>query len=273
MKLGFVAFPKPPEEYLDFAVEHGFEHMEIDLFGPQQWLSKFHTARIRTLKRQIEERSLTVSFHAPYTLNLSDFIPEIRAANVQYVERLLNVACNLGAKWVTVHPGYGIGIPTLDWIRSKAMEGLKHSLDRLLLIAEKLQVPIALENINPAQPKSEILFLLDKAEEVKQLLSEYNSPMLKFCMDVGHAEISSGFTSFWAVVKERCIAMHVHDNDTYQDLHLVPGNGSINWHEVLTTLQRDGFEGVLNVELFLDEHKVAAKKFLEAILKGRGHAS
>ncbi|MCS7263508.1 MAG: sugar phosphate isomerase/epimerase [Armatimonadetes bacterium] len=266
MKLGFVAFPKPPEDYLDFAVEHGFEHMEIDLFGPQQWLGRFHSNRILSLRRQLEERGLTVSFHAPYTLNLADFVPEIRAANVRYVERLLNVACELGAKWATVHPGYGIGIPTLEWVRSKAVDGLKHSLDRLLPIAEKLQVPIALENLNPSQPKSEIVFLLDSVKEVNQLLNEYDSPALKICLDVGHAEVADGFPAFWSAVKGRCVAMHIHDNDCHIDLHLVPGNGSINWREIFAILRKDEFKGVLNVELFLDEHKAAAKKFLDSIL-------
>ncbi len=265
--MGFVAFPKPPEDYLDFAVENGFEHMEIDLFGPQQWLSRFHASRIRALRKQIEERRLTVSFHAPYSLNLSDFVPEVRVAAVQYVERLLQVACDLGAKWLTVHPGYGIGIPTLDWIRKKAMDGLQRSLDRLLPIAEKLQIPIAFENINPSQPKSEIVFLLDKPEELEWLLRERNSPALKVCLDVGHAEVSRSFFAFWSVAKERCIALHIHDNDLQTDLHLVPGKGGINWREILTVICSDNFKGALNVELFLDQDKITAKKFLDGVLK------
>lgn len=267
MKLGFVAFPKPPENYFDFAVEHGFEHMEIDLFGTQQWLSRFHSARVRNLKRQIEEHNLTTSFHAPYPLNLSDFVPEVRVAAVRYVERLLQVACELGAKWVTVHPGYGIGIPTLEWVRSKAIECLKRSLDRLLPIAERLQVPIALENLNPSQPGSEIVFLLDNPDELAKILMEQNSPALKVCLDVGHAEIAGGFYAFWSVVKGKCVALHIHDNDCRADLHLVPGRGRINWQEILAMLCSDNFKGALNVELFLDEHKVEAKKFLEGILR------
>lgn len=270
MKWGFVAFPKPPEDYLDFAVEHDFKHMEIDLFSPQQWLSRFHTSRIRSLRQKIEERGLTVSFHAPYSLNLADFLPEIRAAAVRYIERLLQVASDLGAKWVTVHPGYGLGIPTLEWVRTKAMDGLRRSLDRLIPIAERLQVPLALENLIPVAPESEVVFLMDKPEELERLLNEYPSPALKVCIDVGHAEVSGGFRAFWAIAKERCVALHTHDNDTRMDLHLVPGEGCINWLEILSTLRKESFQGAVNVELFLDEHKVAAKRYLEKVWESVG---
>lgn len=270
MRWGFVAFPKPPEDYLDFAVEHGFKHMEIDLFNPQQWLSRFHAARIRSLRRQIEMRGLTVSFHTPYSLNLADFLPEIRASAVRYAERLLQVANDLGAEWVTVHPGYGLGIPTLEWVRAKAMDELKRSLDRLIPIAERLNVPLALENLVPVFPESEVVFLLDSAEELKRLLNEYPSPALKVCIDVGHAEVSEGFHAFWAVAKERCVALHMHDNNSHIDLHLVPGNGNIDWRKILSTLREDDFQGAVNVELFLDEHKVAAKRYLERIWESIG---
>jgi sugar phosphate isomerase/epimerase len=268
VRWGFVAFPKPPEDYLNFAVEHGFSHMEIDLFAPQQWLSRFHSMRTRKLRQQLEALGLTSSFHAPYPLNLADFIPEVRAAAVKYVERLLQVACELGAKWVTVHPGYGLGIPTLEWVRAKAMDNLKRSLDRLLPLAEQLQVPLALENINPVPKDSEIVFLLDSAEELGRLLSEFPSPALKVCIDVGHAEVSDGFSAFWSAAQNRCVALHVHDNDTRSDLHLVPGTGSINWQSVLSTLRDGGFDGTINVELFPDEHKVAAKRYLEKVWAG-----
>jgi len=268
VRWGFVAFPKPPEDYLDFAVEHGFKHMEIDLFAPQQWLSRFHAARVCSLRRRIEGLGLTVSFHAPYPLNLADFLPEVRSAAVRYTERLLQVASDLGAEWVTVHPGYGVGIPTLEWIRSKAMDGLRRSLDRLLPIAERLQVPLAVENLTPVSPESEIVFLLDSPEELSRLLREYPSPALKVCIDVGHAEVSKGFSAFWSVAKDRCVALHIHDNDSHTDLHLVPGNGNIDWRKILSVLRNDGFKGALNVELFLDEHKVAAKRYLEGVWEG-----
>jgi len=270
VRWGFVAFPKPPEDYLDFAVEHGFKHMEIDLFNPQQWLSRFHAARIRSLRQQIEMRGLTVSFHTPYSLNLADFLPEIRTAAVRYAERLLQVANDLGAEWVTVHPGYGLGIPTLEWVRAKAMDELKRSLDRLIPIAERLNVPLALENLVPVFPESEVVFLLDSAEELKRLLNEYPSPALKVCIDVGHAEVSEGFHAFWAVAKERCVALHMHDNNSHIDLHLVPGNGNIDWRKILSTLREDDFQGAVNVELFLDEHKIAAKRYLERIWESIG---
>ncbi len=267
MRWGFVAFPNPPEDYLPFAIEHGFAHMEIDLFSPMQWLERFHAARVRILRRQAEAIGITLSLHTAYTLNLADFLPEIRAAAVRYVERLLHVASELGALWVTVHPGYGIGIPTLNWVRAKALDGLKWSLERLLPLSERMQVPLALENINPAPPGSEIVFLLDSASEMHHVLTAFPSSYLKVCLDVGHAVVADGFQAYWAVVRERCVAVHIHDNDTHDDLHLIPGEGAIDWDEVVETLFLDHFDGALCVELYLDEHKALAKRFLEGVVE------
>ncbi len=265
MRWGFVAFPRVPEEYLSFAIEHGFEHMEIDLFSPHQWLERFHKSRLRSLRQKLEAANLTVSFHTPYVLNLADFLPESRAAAVRYMERLLQVAQEIGSQWITVHPGYGIGIPTLDWLRAKALDGLRWSLERLLPLAERVGVPLALENINPTGKGSQIVFLLDNPTELARLLHEFPSPQLKVCLDVGHAAVADGFASFWSVVRHRCVALHAHDNDSHDDLHLVPGQGSIDWEQVMSLLAQDGFNGVINVELYLDEHKVAAKRFLETV--------
>ncbi|MEZ8221199.1 hypothetical protein GG496_001369, partial [Candidatus Fervidibacteria bacterium JGI MDM2 JNZ-1-D12] len=69
---------------------------------------------------------------------------------------------------------------------------------------------------------------------------------------------------------ERCVALHMHDNNSHIDLHLVPGNGNIDWRKILSTLREDDFQGAVNVELFLDEHKVAAKRYLERIWESIG---
>jgi len=269
VKLGFVAFPKPPEDYIPFAAENGFAHMEIDLFSPPQWLERFHRRRVQALRQQLASAGLTVSFHAAYVLNLADYLPEIRAAAVRYMERLLSVANDLGATWVTVHPGYGVGIPTLAWVRSLALDCLRWSLERLLPIAERLQMPLALENINPAPPGSEIVFLLDTPGELAQILSEFPSPMLAVCLDVGHAAVSEGFAPYWSVAQNRCVGLHVHDNDGHDDLHLVPGKGVINWQEVITALRQSGFSGAINIELYDDADKVAGKEFLGRLIGTR----
>jgi sugar phosphate isomerase/epimerase len=266
VKLGFVAFPRPPEEYVAFAVDNGFAHLEIDLFSPAQWVERFHQARIAALRHQLDSAGLTASFHAAYVLNLADCLPETRAAAVRYVERVLHVAHALGAQWVTVHPGYGVGIPTLSWVRNLALDCLRWSLERLLPIAERLQVRLALENINPAPPGSEIVFLLDSPNEMAQILREFASPMLAVCLDVGHAAVADGFAAYWAVAGDRCVGLHVHDNDGRDDLHQVPGEGVIDWQGIVAVLKRAAFAGAICVELYDDADKIAAKRYLERLI-------
>ncbi|MCS7224639.1 MAG: sugar phosphate isomerase/epimerase [Armatimonadetes bacterium] len=266
MRPGLVAFPKPPEEYIAFAVQHGASHLEIDLFGPDQWLERFHSARVRELRRLVQQAGLTCSFHTPYVLNLADYLPYIRARAVEYVTHLLRIAGEADALWVTVHPGYGIGIPTLDWVRSKALDSLRRSLDFLLPFAEKLKVPLALENVSPSPPGSEIIFLLDSPEEMAQVLNKASSPYLKVCLDVGHAVVSGDLREFLRVCKDRLVGAHIHDNDGKDDLHLVPGQGVINWQQVLSEFLNAGFNGVLNIEVYDDTDKAKGLCFLKRLI-------
>ncbi len=271
MKLGFVAFPSPPEEYISLAAAQGANHLEIDLFGPAQWLELFHAARIRDLAKRLEDAGLTCSFHTPYVLNLADYLPSVRRSAVEYMIRLLNVAKATGALWVTCHPGYGLGIPTLNWVRPRAVDCLKRSLEILLPLAEKLKLPIALENINPSVKGSQIVHLMDHPDEMAGLFKAFPSDSLRACIDIGHARLSGDWTAFLQDWRDRCIAFHIHDNDGVQDLHLVPGKGVIDWQKVLRLLIDTTPNAALNVELFSDDDKVDALEYLKGVLEALGH--
>lgn len=48
--------------------------------------------------------------------------------------------------------------------------------------------------------------------------------------------------------KDRIFAVHLHDNDKTDDLHLLPFEGTINWEETLYNLKQANFNGHITLE-------------------------
>ena len=270
MKLGLVAFPNPVEQYVEFAADNGFEHMEIDFYSTPQWLEKFTASRIRQLRGMFEEIEISISFHVPYTLNLAEPLPFLRTAVMKYFERVLQIAVELNAQWVCVHPGYAIGLPQLPWIRSEALNRLRESLEHLLPRCEALNIPIALENVNPLPPKGELVLLGDNLPEMQRVLEEFNTPFLRMVLDVGHANTAEGPVMYIERLHQFIIGTHIHDNSGMGDEHLPLGEGTMPWDEMVEAFKSVNFSGPLNVELFDDADKLKGKHFLMELLERHG---
>jgi sugar phosphate isomerase/epimerase len=50
------------------------------------------------------------------------------------------------------------------------------------------------------------------------------------------------------------IATHISDNDGSGDQHRTPGNGSIDWPEVVRALREAGYTGLFNLEIPGERH-------------------
>ncbi|MCS7253151.1 MAG: sugar phosphate isomerase/epimerase [Armatimonadota bacterium] len=270
MKVGIVAFPNEIESYITWACINGFEHIEIDLYSEPQRLERFHGWRIRCLQNLLCQTNMSVSLHAPYTLNLAEPLPYLRTCVFKYVERLMWLADSIGALWVCVHPGYAIGIPSLVHLRAEALERSYDSIEHLLKLCERYGVTLALENLNPIPLDGELIFLCDNLLEMQRTLERFNTPRLRMVLDAGHANTAEGVVEYVHKLHQFIVGIHVHDNDGAHDSHSLPGDGTLPWDEFISALKLVGFSGPLNVELFDDKHKLEAKSFIERLLQKHG---
>ena len=49
--------------------------------------------------------------------------------------------------------------------------------------------------------------------------------------------------------KNRIFAVHLHDNDQSDDLHLLPFDGTLNWNETIRKLKESNYEGPVTLEI------------------------
>ena len=77
---------------------------------------------------------------------------------------------------------------------------------------------------------------------------------LGICLDTGHLHIrrehNQSQADFIRIAGKRLKALHIADNDTTSDMHLMPyGRGTIDWTEVMTSLRDVGYNRLFNLEI------------------------
>lgn len=94
--------------------------------------------------------------------------------------------------------------------------------------------------------------LNDTADDLLRIIHAINSPNLGICLDTGHLNISEDKDqgAFIRKAGDYLKALHIADNDTTCDQHLMPfGRGTVKFNEVLPALQEIGYNGLFNFEI------------------------
>ena len=182
--------------------------------------------------------------HAPTSLRAG----EPRADRV--LAGALSYAAECGAEQVVYH-ARGV----IEGAGSAELLGAEQtSLTELAPLAERLGITIALENLAPVYPGPELLSAIPSS--LRALAQRIDSPAVRLCLDVGHANVTAGLrrTSLRGLLEpalDMVGVFHLHDNlgarwrdaperpelDPLRlDLHLAPGRGTLAWEEIGETL-------------------------------------
>ena len=111
-------------------------------------------------------------------------------------------------------------------------------LKRVLGYSRKLNVPLAIENINQQK------IFLETMEHFKD--EEY----MKMCYDSGHNHTFDPDYDFFEKFSDKIIALHLHDNDGTADQHTLNKFGTTDWKWLAKKLAHTGIEN-LDYELLL----------------------
>ena len=204
------------------------------------------------LQQEIQAAGLSfMDAHGPF-MGISDLCyPEGKSSQMLLLRHLacLNIAADFGIKTYTLHSGGDFRFPAYS--EAQLMDEIRRKLDVLLPEAEKRKIVICLENGMPKLCWPNRLLILK---------NDYPTPYLGFCYDSGHANImdhgreipdslprrnyaGTGYEPEWedhALEKmlPHVVNCHLHDNNGLQDQHLLPGEGTIDWHHTMSLLHR-----------------------------------
>lgn len=157
-----------------------------------------------------------------------------RLAGVELVQNRLEMTAELGGQSVVMH------IPNLpaELETTPECDQLRRSMDALVPTVRRLGVRLAVENM----PNEDFRLL-------RKLLAAYGPEVLGICYDCGHGNIDQrrGLDHL-ETVKDRLVAMHLHDNDGTGDRHWVPFTGTVDFARLSGILARSGYRGCISME-------------------------
>lgn len=211
---------------------------------------------VRQVKRLCEEIGLSVfQAHATWQQNIGE--------NFRYeppyevYERTMEACQILGCRNLIFHP-----LRQPDRVDSRALRQRIHDYNirwfhDLLPAAERYDVVINLENTfdsHHTQKPGDDPYPYTTAQDMLDLMHDIGSSRVAICLDTGHANISAqDIPSMIRAFRSDLATVHLNDNygyisPVYEDLHLFPGCGRIEWSEVFRALQDVRFRGYYNLE-------------------------
>ena len=178
--------------------------------------------------------------HAPIDMVEEDSF-DISCRNYKNVLRSIEYAAYIGAKNIIIHL-----ICTKN--RGDLYRYNREYYKSLEPYAEKFGIKIAVEN-DFERRNGKVLPVLDYPEEYGEFIEKLDSDWLVGCIDIGHAAMFNDPAEFVLKTNGSFIkALHVHDNDLIEDLHLFPLTGQINWYALCDALKKVNYTGDFTFE-------------------------
>lgn len=243
-------------------------------------LDKDEVARVRALAED-HGLELTVETGSRYLLDarkkhfptLLEDDPRERARRVDFLERCVDLAAELGASCVSFWSGAAPDGSTGDGGggREELWQRLAAGASAVLARAREQGVALAFE----PEPGMFVARPAGYEELVTRLGAQGDE--LGLCLDVGHC-LCTGDLPVERVIErlaQRLVVVHLDDIAGGVHEHLMFGEGELDLAATLDALLRVGFDGVAAVELARDSHRApeaarAAMAHLRAALAGGG---
>ena len=182
-KYGFNVFADEAEESIAFAAENNLCCVELNFSVKESPIEILTEKKIESIKNTASEKGITLGFHIPYTVNISDIIPSLRKKSIKELRQYVQLANLIGARVITIHPGIFYWFPIEKMMRERALNRLVKALKELVVVCEELDVKIALENLVPIPQGSEFFFLGDNVLDFEFIFNELDSDCIGFCLD------------------------------------------------------------------------------------------
>lgn len=108
-------------------------------------------------------------------------------------------------------------------------------LQKVVDYAEKLNIKIAFEN-------TKIFGYLE------YIFDHIKNQNIGICFDIGHCHAFFNDKFSFDKFSGRIFAVHLHDNDRSDDLHLLPFDGDIDWNYFIDELKNANYNGPVTLE-------------------------
>jgi sugar phosphate isomerase/epimerase len=257
-RIGYDSGATPVEDTLAWASEHDFHYIDFNADRPPNILTNWSDERVRAVRQDCERHDIHLGLHTQSSINVAEYAPYLSEAVDEYLRANIDLAVRLGCDWVEVHAGYHFS--------SNRQDRMASAIDRLKRTAEYAQragMQLMMENLNFEPGDAEVHYLAHNIEECRYFFSAIDSSLLRWAFTVNHAHLVpegiKGFLDAFGI--ERLEEVRLADSLGDRELHLLPGQGSIDFAALFTRLEGEGFSGHYMMALGNLEEKLAARDY------------
>jgi sugar phosphate isomerase/epimerase len=202
------------------------------------WTEHFWRDDDGSMFRRLQRSGLELSVHGPIgDINITSSNSGIRAESLRQVLLAVEQAAKMGAKVITVHPGYLTG-------RQDAPEGIWdmqiEGLSRIAQRGKELGILVGMETME--KRNKEVVMDPQIANEI---IDAVNLQNLGVTFDISHAHTIMDVVEFIHALRK---IIHIHISDTKAGkVHALMGEGEIAFGPVLRALKQK-YDGALVIE-------------------------
>ena len=230
-------------DILEVVRDGGFSIIEVCSYPAH--LDYHDRDKVKRAAHKIREVGIEpFSFHAPFAdhIDITSLDDEQRRNSVRELITASEAAAELGVRYMVLHPG-----PEREG-RPPAEEFFYHleracdSVNEVARRCEELGMTLLLENMLPH-------LLFGRIQDMLYIMGAARVRNIGTCLDTGHANLAGDLPLAMHKLSCHLRMLHINDNRGGGDEHLPPGEGKVNWHQLITELEQNGFRGGLILEL------------------------
>ena len=253
---------QPLEDSIRWATENGFRYIDFEADTPPNDIPSFDAARIRTVRNLCDTHDIEIGIHPSSSINNAEHVPIMSNAVDEYLTANLELAVRLGCGWLIGHGGYHFG--DVGRRREAAVERMKRLVDQ----AERTDVCIFFENHNREPERAEIHYMPHNVEETHWFFDTIQSPHFKWAFNVAHGHlVPEGWEGFLdAFGADNIGQVRLNDNTGEYEIHLIPGEGNINFEAVFARLKDLGYSDWFSLGFGNEADKVRVRDWFATLL-------
>jgi sugar phosphate isomerase/epimerase len=301
MKLGAAAwcftdeYGAPYDKGIRTVGELGYQGFELIVKNPLELNQYYTSATIKGLRSLANSYKLSLSQFVIYhdvIEGLTSLDPSVQAEAIENFRECTRIAKELGCDLVDIVPHWlpGASAPVsylpfyvhpnvvqmrslrhklkidfprdIDW--SEIWENYVKGIRLCVEVASQEKVRVAME------PHANVI--IGGTDAYVHLFDRIPSPILGVNFDTAWLLIQREYLPFSVYkLKGRIFHMHVRDGDGQLCYNLIPGEGIIDWKDLVQALRHVGYDGFLSLEISDYENPreiaVMSRKYLQSVLE------
>lgn len=250
------------EDAIQWAIDNEFFFLDFNADAGPNHMDTWTPERTRAVRDLCESNGISIGLHTLSAVNVAEFSPHVSRAVEEYMRSSVDLSNSLDCAWTVVHAGYHFSgdIP----------ERKKASLDRLKRICKygaDTGQKILLENLNFEPDKAEVHYMAHTVEEIREYFDEIPPEHMGWAFTANHSHLVregiDGFLDAFGI--DRIGEVRLADNHGDYEVHLIPGEGTLDFTNMFNRLENAGYKGHYSMAYGSDQERIDSRNHLVSL--------